>query len=196
MADLRAQFEQCLRGRVALMGIGNPERGDDGAGVRLAGALRHAIAQAPGPARAWVVVAETTPERHLGWLGAQRCDNLVFLDAVDVGAPPGSAVLLNSAQMTTRFPQLSTHRLSLGLLAQWAEANGVTRAWLLGVQPESLAPGGALSPAVQHTLEVLQDLLSEALGIPTAPAAAGANDSIDPKDPECSGAAAERRIAC
>ncbi len=54
-------------------------------------------------------------------------------------------VLLNSDEMTARFPQISTHKISLGLLAKRVEANGTTKAWLLGVQPESLRPGEELT---------------------------------------------------
>jgi hypothetical protein len=50
----------------------------------------------------------------------------------------------------------------LGLLAKWAEANGTTKAWLLGVQPESLKPGAELTPAVQAILELLLELVREA----------------------------------
>jgi Ni,Fe-hydrogenase maturation factor len=82
---------------------------------------------------------------------------------VEFGGIPGSAVLLDSDHMTARFPQASTHKLSLGLLAKLAEANGTTKAWLLGVQPDSLRPGAGLTPAVRGTLELLLDLLAGCL---------------------------------
>jgi len=63
--------------------------------------------------------------------------------------------------MAARFPQVSTHKISLGLLARCLEANGRTRAWLLGVQPESLQPGAGLTPAVQNTLKILTELLGK-----------------------------------
>jgi hydrogenase 3 maturation protease len=88
-------------------------------------------------------------------------DHIIFLDAVDFGGMPGSAILLDSEQMSARYPQISTHKISLGLLAKWAEANGTTKAWLLGVQPESLKPGGELSPAVRATLELLVELVRD-----------------------------------
>ena len=40
MADLREALHERLTGRTCLMGIGNPDRGDDGFGVRLAEAVR------------------------------------------------------------------------------------------------------------------------------------------------------------
>ena len=72
-------------------------------------------------------------------------------------------MLLDSDEMAARFPQISTHKLSLGLLAKQVEANGRTKAWLLGVQPESLRPGEELTPAVRATLELLLDLLKACL---------------------------------
>jgi hydrogenase maturation protease len=84
---------------------------------------------------------------------------LVFLDAVEFGAAPGSVVFLNSAEMAGRFPQVSTHKIALGVLAQCAETNGSTRAWLLGVQPESLQAGQPLTATMEQTLSVLREYL-------------------------------------
>ena len=88
-------------------------------------------------------------------------DHLIFLDAVEFGGAAGSVVLLNSDEIAARFPQVSTHKLSLGLLAKQVEANGRTKAWLLGVQPESLKPGQELTPTIQAALELLVELVSD-----------------------------------
>jgi hydrogenase 3 maturation protease len=111
-----------------------------------------------------VVIAGTSPERFLGRVADEGFDHVIFLDAVEFGGAPGAVVLLNSDEMAARFPQISTHKLSLGLLARQMETNGRTKAWLLGVQPESLKPGQPLSPTVQATLELLLDLLRAGLG--------------------------------
>lgn len=151
MPDLRQQLERCLRGRICFMGLGNVDYGDDGFGVHLGEALIDR--GAPN-----VIIAGITPER---WIGqAANFDHIVFLDAVEFGGHPGSVIFLDSAQMSTRFPQVSTHKISLGLLAQWIESNGTTKAWLLGGQPESLKPAEELTPALQKTLELLTDLLT------------------------------------
>jgi hydrogenase 3 maturation protease len=94
------------------------------------------------------------------YLTESAFDTVLFLDAVEFGAVPGSVVLLDASEMTTRFPQVSTHKLSLGLLAQMIEANGRTKVWLLGVQPASLKPGEGLSPRVAATVEGLIPLLT------------------------------------
>ncbi|HTX66663.1 MAG TPA: hydrogenase maturation protease [Opitutaceae bacterium] len=161
MPDLRAQLRDCLRGRVAFLGLGSRERGDDGFGVRLAERL--AAAGVPD-----VVDAGTAPERCLRPTVDGGCDHVVFLDAVDFGREPGAVVFLDAAGIAARYPQISTHKISLGLLARAVEAAGPARAWLLGVQPSSLQAGAALTPAVQTTLELLAELLVE-LGRATEP---------------------------
>jgi hydrogenase maturation protease len=152
MSDLREQIRHCLQGRICLMGLGNVDYGDDGFGVRLAEKLL-----ATGMPD--VVIAGTTPERHIGRAAAAGFEHVVFLDAVDFGGEPGSVILLHAGEIASRFPQISTHKISLDLLAMWAEANGKTRAWLLGVQPESIRLGERLTPSVEAALEMLSELL-------------------------------------
>jgi hydrogenase maturation protease len=110
-----------------------------------------------------VFITGTTPERWISRVADEGFDYLVFLDAVEFGGSPGSVVLVDSDEMAARFPQISTHKLSLGLLAKQVEANGRTKAWLLGVQPESLRSGEELTPAVRATFELMLDLLKGCL---------------------------------
>jgi hydrogenase maturation protease len=148
------ELRQKLTGRVCLVGIGNTDLGDDGLGVKLAEAVRTA-------GHADVVIAETTPE---SWIRTASFgfDNVLLLDAVQLGAEPGGAVLLDASQIESRFPQVSTHKLSLGLLAKLLQSYG-PRVWLLGVQPETLKQGAGLSAPVAKTVEALQKLLVEVL---------------------------------
>lgn len=152
MPNLREQLQRCLEGRVCWMGLGNVELGDDGFGVRLAEKLIEA-------GTTDVIVGGASPDRWLGRVVEEGFDQLVFLDAVEFGNAPGSVVLLSTEEIIARFPQVSTHHISLGLLAKWVETTGNTRAWLLGVQPESLNRVGSLTPKVQATLDALSGLL-------------------------------------
>jgi hydrogenase maturation protease len=152
MPGLREQIQSALGGRVCFMGLGNVDGGDDGFGVRMA----ESLARAGVPD---VVIAGTAPEQWAGRCADTGFDHLVFLDAVDFGAAPGSVVFLNSQEMAARFPQISTHNISLGMLAKYIESGGMTRVWLLGAQPLSLKPAPALSPAIRTTLAILTDLI-------------------------------------
>jgi hydrogenase 3 maturation protease len=152
MSNLRGRLGHTLQGRVCLMGVGNPEYGDDAFGVRLAEELLNA--GVPD-----VIVAGSSPDRWVGTMADWEFDHLVFLDAVELGAAPGSVVFLDSHEITARYPQISTHKISLGVLANFVESSGVTKAWLLGVQPESIKQGQDLTPTVRKTLSVLLELL-------------------------------------
>ena len=155
MRSLRQQLEHSLPGRTCFIGLGNTDYADDGFGVRLAEAL--IAAGVPD-----VILAGTAPDRCIG--RAASFDHIVFLDAAEFGGECGSVIFLDSAQVAAHFPQISTHKISLALLAQWAEANGHTKAWLLGVQPESLRAAPQLTPSLQKTLELLSDLLTAHAG--------------------------------
>ncbi len=152
MTPLGNLFDGNRTGRVCFLGLGNPEYGDDGFGVRLA----EELIKAGVPD---VIIAGTTPEHYLGRIAEGEFDELVFLDAVECGAEAGSIVMAGSREMAARFPQISTHKISLAVLAKLVESNGKTRVWLLGVQPGSLKPGEPLSPAVQKAAKIVGGLL-------------------------------------
>jgi len=160
MKDLRQQLAELLQGRVCLMGLGNVDCGDDGFGVRLAEELLEA--GVPD-----VVVAGTTPEDYVGRIAGPGFDLLVFLDAVEFGASPGSVVLLNAKEICARYPQISTHKISLAVLAKSLQA-AKTKVWLLGVQPQSVRPGETITPTVSATGDVLRMLLLELNHVGTA----------------------------
>ena len=153
--DLRDALRHCLRGRVCFLGLGNPDLADDGFGVRLAEAL-------DGITGVTVIAAGVTPERHIERIAREEFDNVVFLDAVDAGAPPGSVVLLGSGDLVGRFPQISTHKFSLGTLASLIRMRSRAAVWLLGVQPASLR-GTGLSSTLDASRRALQVLICDAL---------------------------------
>ncbi|HTZ96368.1 MAG TPA: hydrogenase maturation protease [Terriglobales bacterium] len=168
MGDLRQQLGQSLSGRVCFMGLGNIDYGDDGFGVRLAEELT-----AAGVAD--VIVAATTPDRWISHFTG--FDHIVFLDAVEFGGAPGGVAFLDSAQVAARFPQISTHKISVQVLARWVELTGTTKAWLLGAQPVSLKPSSQLTPTLQVTLRSLRQLLCS-LKLASVPAGVGAEGKV------------------
>lgn len=165
MPTLRDDLRRRVTGRVCLVGVGNPDRGDDAVGPHLAATLR-------SRGHPDVIVAERSPERWMGQLTSGEFDTVVFLDAVEACAAPGDAICLDGVGIAARYPQVSTHTLSLGTLARLIEATGRTRAVLLGIQPQRVADGRDLSPSVRASAELLCDLLAECLGVGAEPVTA------------------------
>jgi hydrogenase maturation protease len=153
MEGLGQKLQRTLKGRICVMGVGNVDYGDDGFGVYLAEEL-----VAAGISN--VIIAGTTPEHYLGRIAEQGFDHLLVIDATNFQDEPGTVVFLNAAEIATAFPQISTHKISLGVLAQALEQGG-TRVWLLGVQPESLQPGQELSATMEASMEIIHGLLRD-----------------------------------
>ncbi len=155
-ADLRQLLEQTLVGRTCILGIGNPSWGDDGFGVRLAEELRSSGCED-------VIVAGIEPERWISDVAVKRYNNVLLLDALEFPGEPGHTLYMDARQLETRFPQLSTHKLSLGSLAVLIENVSGANVWCLGVKPLSLK-GERLSGTVEDTKRLLKALLLGVLG--------------------------------
>ena len=152
--SLSAILRTRLRGRVVVIGVGNPWRGDDGVGCRVAARLR-AGGQVP------TLDAEEIPESFLGDIVAGRPETAVFVDAVDFGAPPGAVALLDSSQLG-RYPS-STHRASLSLLMELVTTVTGADVFLLAIQPRRIDLFGPMTEAVASSADHLAALIEEAL---------------------------------
>lgn len=172
IAELRAR----CTGRVAIMGIGNPARGDDAVGSIVARKLRRAFAWVPpdqvaddvATTTVAIVDAEEIPESHLDVLAAARPTVVVLVDAADLGAAPGSLTLVDAAHLgdCTTF----THRTPLAPLARFIERRTGATVLLAAIQPASPGWGSALTGEVEDTANRLANILWDALRPPAAEA--------------------------
>jgi|WetSurMetagenome_2_1015567.scaffolds.fasta_scaffold359585_2 hydrogenase maturation protease len=162
MPDLRNELQRCFQGHVCLMGLGNVDYGDDGFGAILSEEIAEHIKSCGEIEGAHSVVnAGTMPERFIHSIIENGFDHLIFLDSVEFGGKAGSVVFLDAEEIVNRFPQISTHKISPGLMAKWIGGNGMTKTWLLGVQPGSVKAGCGLTEEVKSTLEMLEELLCD-----------------------------------
>jgi len=141
-----------LRGRVVVVGIGNPLFGDDGAGCALA----QALARVPGLD---AVQAEDVPESYVAKLADGAPDVVMLVDAVDLGAPPGSVAVLGPEEMARYQP--STHRVPLGLIAEFVRRESGADVLVLGIQPGRVQLCAAMGPEVRRAVESLAALIRE-----------------------------------
>ncbi|MEW6515828.1 MAG: hydrogenase 3 maturation endopeptidase HyCI [candidate division FCPU426 bacterium] len=143
-----------LAGRIFWLGIGNVQRGDDGAGPAL-------ISRLADHGRWQAADAGVAPENHLEKVVAARPDTLILADAAEWGGHPGDAWIVDAESL--RAGGLSTHALSLDLAAAyWSARVPGIKIWLLVIQPASLEWDSGLSPAVAETVEQLAECLRTA----------------------------------
>jgi hydrogenase maturation protease len=136
-----------------VVGLGNPLRGDDGVGVRVAQALA-AGALPPG------VEVVDGGTQGLGLVNPMEGRGRVILvDAADVGRPPGQFVCftLDEAHLPGDDQHLSVHAAGLrdALLLARALEMLPPEVIIFGVQPASLEWEEALSPQVEAALSGL-----------------------------------------
>lgn len=141
-------------GRVLVVGVGNELRGDDAAGLEVARQVARAGACA-------VVIAEDVPENHLGPMQEAGADTVIFCDAVQMGALPGTVAVFALEQLAGGA--VSTHNASLRLLGRCLRAAGVRRVLVAGIQPKCLQWGGEMSAEVRAACAELAGMIQKAL---------------------------------
>jgi len=144
-----------LRGKVAILAVGNRYRADDGAGPRLIDLLRERI---PQDKRELLIDGGEKPENYLDLLKELRPDSLLIVDAAEFSGRGGEPRVIDKVEID-EFT-FSTHKLPLSLLIQLIEMEvGITPV-LLGIQPENLDFSEALSSSVLETLKAIAEFLA------------------------------------
>jgi len=144
-----------LTGKVVIVGVGNPLRGDDAAGCHLADSLQ------PTP-DCQVINAEDVPENMLGRIVAERPEAVLFLDAADLGSEPGAVALVEPEDIARYCP--TTHRPPLRLLMEILRRETGADVVLLGIQPGKTTVGSLMSREVASSVARLGTIIAEALG--------------------------------
>lgn len=146
-----------------VLGVGNPDRGDDAVGPEVARRVRAAV---PDEVRVVQVSGEGT-----GLMDAWRGAALVILcDAAQSGAPAGTVHRLeaHTTPIPARLLRYSTHAFGVAQAIELARVLGELppRVIIYGVEGANYAAGAGLSPAVAPAVEVvvaavLADLAAE-----------------------------------
>ena len=153
--DLTAGLEKTLSGTVLILGVGNINKGDDGAGPTL-------VQQIDGHVSATCIDAGVAPENFLEKIVSENPDTVLIVDATDFGGDPGEARLFDASQV--RSGGLSTHALSLDMADQYLKGRIDTHIHLLGIQPGQTESEGLSRPvkdSVQSLAATFLKLLSQ-----------------------------------
>jgi hydrogenase 3 maturation protease len=161
--NLREQLSSAIEGNVVVMGIGNPSRGDDAAGSRVAGQIRGA----PGVR---VIDAQDVPENYLGQVTDQCPDTVVLIDSVDMKSEPGSVAFLDGNQTAAYWP--STHRAPISLLVDYVERTTRARVFVIAIQPRQTDFLQPVSGEVLSSVEGIARMLNDVLANRRMPASA------------------------
>lgn len=141
------ELAEILEGSFLILGVGNPERGDDGIGNYVVSKLGTEHRLDCGP----------VPENYTGKIRKINPQKILIVDAVDFGGQPGETTLTeaeNAVGVT-----LSTHSLPLSLLCKMLPDSKV---YLLGIQPKDF---GSMTAEVRASGDRLAEKLNSLLNI-------------------------------
>jgi hydrogenase 3 maturation protease len=146
-------LEKLLRNhrRVAIVGIGNEERGDDAAGLEIVKRLQIELPQRGDDLL--FLCTGTVPENFTREIVSFKPELVVLVDAADFGGKPGELVL--AAPDAVRGIAFSTHTLPLSVLATYIERMTGARVVVLGIQPKNTDASSGPSPEVERTVREL-----------------------------------------
>lgn len=148
--------------RIAVIGIGNPLWGDDGAGPELLRRLREkweAQELHPDSHGQFIFIdAGDSPEDWLIRVSDLSPDLILVMDAMELHTEPGSMALLESEALPEAVC-CSTHRLPLRTLLRLWEAGG-SKTLVLGIQPKDRIFREGLSAEVERSIDALTLFLS------------------------------------
>jgi len=142
-----------LRGtKTLIVGIGNILKADDAAGPIVCERLR-------GKISAEIIDTGTVPENYIQPIIKKAPDNLLIIDAIDFGAPPGELRIFRPEQLDTLV--ISTHTLSPRIFVDMVRQSVDVKVLFLGVQPAKIVLGRPLSAEVDDAIEMLVKALVE-----------------------------------
>jgi hydrogenase 3 maturation protease len=157
-------FEEIRRSsKTVILGVGNMDRGDDGAGVAAAGRLKAAL-RGRGRARMRVLIGHETPENLTGEIRAFGPGLVLILDAADGARRPGAVFLVEKEKIAD--DGVSTHKISPAMLVCYLEESVGCRVLVLGIQPKTtvLRPGrAAFSAPVERAVSEIVGILRAAV---------------------------------
>ncbi len=154
-------LEDYLDRDMLVVGVGNPLRGDDAAGLVLGEQVAEKLDLS-------YLCAEEVPENHLGEMLDSPADTILLVDAVDMKAEVGEIKLLPPEELAAN--SISTHNCSVSLLATVLTGVKDKKMLVLGIQPHSLGWGQQhLTPEVNEAIECFVASLPEGNGTDRSP---------------------------
>lgn len=139
---------------MAVLGIGQALRGDDGVGLAVVQKLRP-LAQP----NLLLIEAAHAPENCTGQVHRFGPDLVLLIDAAQMDEPPGTIRWLD--WHTCDGLSASTHTMPLSLLGKYFTAVLQCEVALLGIQPASLELLETLSPAATQAAAQVVEVLAQ-----------------------------------
>ncbi len=133
-------FDSLLKGKIVVVGIGNPLREDDYIGCYIAENLKDTVVS---------FNVEVNPEVFIDDIVKENPDTIIIFDAADFGGRPGEVRLIEEENID-RFT-LSSHTIPISFFIHLLKMKTSADIYIIGIQPESTGYREGLSGIVRKT---------------------------------------------
>jgi len=163
---MNADWKQKLRrglegeGRLVILGVGNPLKGDDAAGLLV---IEQVMKNVPARTRPGVRIFRTydVPENYTGKIRKFKPARILIIDAALAGLKPGDIFILEKEKIA--IEEISSHKIPLMVLISYLEQNTGCKVIVLGIQAKDLSFGMPVTPIVKTAVKTVGDFLTAAL---------------------------------
>jgi hydrogenase 3 maturation protease len=138
---------------VIVIGLGNSDRADDGAGIQIVKTLRARFSE-----RAFLETEQGVEGIVFDCLENPSIQSVLFVDAVDFKGRPGEMRLFTIQDAGQFIPVVSTHKVPLTILMELIH-NHHKNPYLIGIQPKSIELFGEVSNEVKAAVQNLGKIL-------------------------------------
>ncbi len=158
-SEIRKHLEEFINDakRVAILGIGNDLRTDDGIGPYIVNHLR------TKHQNVFIEDVGSIPEAFVSPLAEFGAERIIMIDAADMRKPVGHIEFV--AKDRIGGIAISTHSMPLSFLMQYLEDSTGAETILLGVQPRSIVFGEGLTPEIEEVARKLIILIDAVLEV-------------------------------
>ena len=146
------------RAPIAIIGVGNYLRGDEGVGIHAVEKLRSI---------SWPedveIIDGGTPGVALLHLMEER-QLVILIDCADFGAKPGEIEIFDPDQLKRdEKEEISLHATDLLTSLELARRLGryPQKAVIIGIQPKAISSGTSLSPELSYAVDEIPDMVKE-----------------------------------
>jgi hydrogenase 3 maturation protease len=145
-------------GKIAILGIGNEIKGDDGLGSAIAKKLSELFHD---DNNIFVFDGGTVPENYTGSIRKENPTHIILVDAVEMKKEPGYIRVVQKEEIANY--NISTHAMPISFLIKFMETTIGGEIILIGIQPKSMELAEGISKEVEKSIAIVVNTLFKSL---------------------------------
>jgi len=135
--------------KILVLGVGSELRGDDIAGIVIAGKIEKNKAVKNNP-KVKVIYGYTAPENFTGEIKKFNPSHIILVDCADMGKSFGDVEIIEKEKiLSTAF---STHSLPIKIMIDYIKESINAETIVIGIQPENIKFGEKVSDSAKKAI--------------------------------------------